>query len=103
MTKDEVIRAIYGAEPPFDYDTSLPQGILDAIADEAVRDWPWTNDPDKDTHRNKVYERVRSGTVFAYGKKGNGSGLLPLTADARREIQLSEYAGLIYVPVMEEL
>jgi hypothetical protein len=99
MTKDDIIRSIYGDNPPFAYDTSLPQHILDDIANESVRDWPWPEG--RDERRNKVYEIVRMGTVFAYDRKNNGSGLLPFTAEARREIQLSEYAGLIYVPVWE--
>jgi hypothetical protein len=101
MTKDEVIRAIYGAEPPFIYDTSLPQPLLDHIAKESVLDWP--DGPDKDEARRRAYETVRMGCVYAYDRKGPGVGLLPLTKNARLEIQISSYSNMIYVPVMEEL
>ena len=101
MTKDEIIRALYGAEPPFIYDTALPQPVLDNIADEAVSHYP--DGVDKSDHRNRAYQTVRMGTVYAYDRKGSGCGLLPLTKNARLEIQMSTYAGVIYVPIMEEL
>jgi hypothetical protein len=101
MTKDEVIRAIYGAEPPFIYDTSLPQQVLDDIATESV--CRYSPGPDKDEARNRVYETLRMGTVYAYDRRGSGCGLLPLTKNARLEIQISKYANTLYVPVMEEL
>jgi hypothetical protein len=103
MTKDEIIRKIYGENPSFSYDTALPQQILDGIADDAVRDWP--DDEQKAEYRRRVYERIRMGCVYAYDSPGRGQGMLPLTPDARHELQLSEYAGLIYVPVfrMDEL
>ncbi len=101
MTKDDVIRAIYGAEPPFTYDTSLPQQVLDDIATYSA--CHYSPGPDKDEARNRVYETVRMGTVWAYDRRGLGSGLLPLTRDARMEIQLSTHANLLFIPVMEEL
>ena len=99
MNKDEIIRALYGAEPPFIYDTSLPQQVLDGIATESV--CRYSPGPEKDERRRKIYEIVRMGTVYAYDRKGNMSGLLPLTSEARLEILLSEYARLLYVPVWE--
>lgn len=101
MTKDDIIRAIYGAEPPFIYDTALPQQVLDGIADESVSHYP--DGEFKVEARNRAYEAVRMGTVYAYDRKGSGCGLLPLTKNARLEIQMSTYSGTIYVPVMEEL
>ena len=99
MNKVEIIDRIYGAEPPFVYDTSLPQQVLDGIATEAV--CHYSPGPEKDAARNRVYEIIRMGTVFAYDRRGDQSGLLPLTSEARAIILLSEYARLLYVPVWE--
>lgn len=103
MTKDEIIRKIYGENPSFAYDTGLPQQVLDGIADDAVKHW--LGDEGKAKYRRRVYENIRMGCVWAYDKKGSGQGLLALTNTARLELQLSEYARLIYVPVfrMDEL
>ena len=100
MTKYEAIERIYGENPPFIYDTALPQTILDNIARDASDHFP--EDETKTEYRNKVYNTILSGTVFAYDRKGNGSGLLPITAAARLEIQISNYSNLLFVPTIEE-
>jgi hypothetical protein len=100
ITKNEAIQRIYGDNPPFIWDGSLPQTILDNIAAESCADFP--DDEIKKEYRRKVYDVIRCGCVFAYDRKGNGSGLLPLTSAARLELQISNYANLIYVPTIDE-
>jgi hypothetical protein len=97
MTKHEAIQQIYGTEPTFTYDTALPQAILDNIAKEASDDFP---DDTKKEYSRKVYETIRMGCVYAYDRNGHGQGLLPLTAAARLELQISNYANMIYVPTL---
>jgi hypothetical protein len=100
MTKDEIIRKIYGDNPSFEYDTALPQRVLDNIADEAVMDW-CPGDEGKAEYRRRVYETIRMGCVYAYDKNGHGEGLLALTNTARFELRISQYANMIYVPVIQ--
>lgn len=100
MTKPDAIKKIYGDNPTFIYDTALPQPVLDNIAKEAAAGYP---EDMKDTVRSRVYRTILYGCVYAYDRHGTASGFLPITSAARLELQLSKYAGAIYVPTLETL
>jgi hypothetical protein len=105
MNKQEIIERLYGNNPPFIFDSALPQTLLNNIAEEACAHFPNSEEytKDKQEYKQKVYNTILFGCVFAYDKHGNGSGLLPLTRQARTELQCSTFANYIFVPVVEEI
>lgn len=101
MDKHEAIRKLYGENPPFSYDTALPQSVLDGIANESTIQFQDDSDGWSEKQRRKAYNRIYFGCVYAYDKNGSGQGFLPLTKEARLELQCSSYAIMIYVPVID--
>jgi hypothetical protein len=105
MNKQEIIERLYGNNPPFIFDSALPQTLLNNISEEACAHFPNSEEytKDKQEYKQRVYNTILFGCVFAYDKHGNGSGLLPLTRQARTELQCSTFANYIFVPVVEEI
>jgi hypothetical protein len=105
MNKTEIIEKLYGQNLPFFFDSALPQTLLNNITEEAARHFPDLEEysKDKKEYKQRVYNTILFGCVFAYDKNGNGSGLLPLTRQARTELQCSSFSNYIFVPVVEEI
>jgi hypothetical protein len=93
MTKSEAVKALYGAEPTFSFDTALPQPLLDDITNVVTGYYKWLKGDEIAVRRDKTYTTVLSGCVYAECKNSGNSGLLPLTDEARRTVQ--HYAELI--------
>jgi hypothetical protein len=105
MNKIEIIERLYGQNLPFVFDSALPQTLLNNITEEAARHFPDSEEyaKDKQEYKQRVYNTILFGCVYAYDKHGNGGGLLPLTRQARTELQCSSFANYIFVPVVEEI
>ena len=99
MTKEEALYKIYGNSPIFSFDFALPQGLLDEVVDYLVKeDFHYKN-----SERNFIYDQILSGCVYAYGRSGGESGLLPLTFKAKMLLQVYETENncrLIFQPTI---
>lgn len=76
MTKEQVIKRIYGESVPFTFDYALPIQYVDRLIDKALAKKAYSQD------RQELYSILVGGCVYAYSKETSHSGLLPITEKA---------------------